>query len=80
MAQETGTPGKGRGICRIRLSDGGRAELRQLEGSGAAAYRRRRARILPLADGGRTGSGIAPVLEAGVPAAGPINNPHLIPD
>ena len=75
MAQETGTPGKGRRICRIRLSDGGRAERRQLEDSGAAAYRRRRARILPLADGarddgGRTGSGIAPVLEAGVPAAG----------
>ncbi len=75
MAQETGTPKEGRRICRFRLSDGGKAELRQLEGSGAAAHRRRRARILPLADearddGGRTGSGIAPVLEVGVRAAG----------
>ncbi len=75
MAHGTGTPRKGRGICRIRLSDGGRAEPRGLVDSGAAAYRRRHARIPPLADGarddgGRTGSGIAPVLETGVPAAG----------
>ncbi len=75
MAHGTGTPRKGRGIYRIRLSDGGRAEPRRLVDSGAAAYRRRHARIPPLADGarddgGRTGSGIAPVLETGVPAAG----------
>ncbi len=50
MEQETGTPKEGRRICRIRLSDGERAELRQLEDSGAAAHRRRRARLLPLAD------------------------------
>ncbi len=75
MAQETGTPGKGRRIYRVRLSDGGRAKLRELADSRAAAYRHRHARILLLADedrddGGRTDCDIAPVLEIGVPAAG----------
>ncbi len=71
MAQRTGTPkNRGRRIYRVRLSDGGRAELRQLADSSAAAYRRRHARILPLTDGGRTDCDIAPVLEVGVPAAG----------
>ncbi len=71
MAQETGTPkNKGRKIYRVRLSDGERAELRQLADSSAAAYRRRHARILLLADedrddGGRTDCDIAPVLEIG---------------
>ena len=71
MAHETGTPRKGRKIYRIRLSDGERAELRKLVDSGAAAYRRRHARILLLADGarddgGRIDSDIASILEVGV--------------
>ncbi len=76
MAQGTGTPrNRGRRIYRVRLPDEERAELRQLADSGAAAYRRRRARILPLADedrddGGRTDCGIAPVLEVGRSTAG----------
>ncbi len=37
MARETGTPGGGRGIHRIRLSEGERAEPRAPAGSGAAA-------------------------------------------
>ncbi len=76
MAQRTGTPrNRGRRIYRVRLSDGGRAELRQLADSGAAAYRRRHARILLLADedrddGGRADCDIAPVLETGRSTAG----------
>ncbi len=75
MAQETGTSRKGRRIYRIRLSDGERAELRKLVDSGAAAYRRRHARILLLADearddGGRIDSDIASILEVGVSTAG----------
>ncbi len=75
MARETGTPGGGRGIHRIRLSEGKRAEPRALAGSGAAADRRKHARI-PLPgggerdDGGRADSGLAPVPGIGVPAAG----------
>ena len=71
MAHETGSPRGGRRICRVRLSDGERAELRELVDSGAAAYRRRHARILLLADGsredgGRTDSDIASILEIGI--------------
>ncbi len=71
MAQKTGTPrNRGRRIYRVRLSDGERAELRQLADSRAAAYRRRHARILLLADedrddGGRTDCDIASILEIG---------------
>ncbi len=74
MAQETGTPGGGRKIYRIRLSEEERAELRALVDSGAAAYRRRHAQILLLADeerddGGRTDSDIASILGIGVSTA-----------
>ena len=68
---ETGTPGGGRRIHRIRLSGEERAELRALVDSGAAAYRRRHARILLLADEGRDDGGEAcghrPLAAAGGP-------------
>ena len=66
----------GRKICRVRPGTDGRRQLKETVGSGKGSKtRRRRARALPLADGGRPGGGmagreIARAPGTGVPAVG----------